>query len=333
MPRSTHPVEILGFGPIGRRLAQVIATDPALQKMGFSVHSVSDSTAKIFPKGRSDLSEIIKWKEMGRKLSDLKQNPSPPGSEAEIAVDVTNSDYSKPEEARARALGALNSGKHLVVASKVALSNYFQEITLRAKKKNLEIGYGASICGGRYAITIAKSIDANEVTAAAAVLNASTTLILSSIEDDASLTFDQACKKASSEGVLESDWSIDLDGVDAAAKTAILSNVLFPKSKTSLKNMKISGIRDEHAKGLISSRRKPSSEKVRLVSRLDPSGASVKAEILQSDSPLAVQGRFNAVLLETRSLGDISTRNLGGGVELTCSVLVSDLKRIATTKS
>jgi homoserine dehydrogenase len=320
-----HSVEILGFGPIGRKLAETITTDPALKNMGFSVQSISDSTAKIFPKRQSDVYELIKWKEAGQKFSELK-NPSKPKTDAEITIDVTNSDYSKPEEARKRAIDALSSGKHFVSANKVALSNYFNEITTHAKKKNLQIGYGGAICGGRYAITIARSIGSSEVTSAAAVLNASTTLILSSLEENSSVTFDEACKNASKEGVLESDWAIDLDGIDAAAKTAILSNVLFPKSKTTLKNMKISGIRDDRAKEIISKR--TAREKVRLVSRLTPKGASVKAEVLAGDSPLAVQGRFNAVLLETKSLGDISTRNLGGGVALTTSVLVSDLKQI-----
>jgi homoserine dehydrogenase len=50
------------------------------------------------------------------------------------------------------------------------------------------------------------------------------------------------------------------------------------------------------------------------------------------DSPLAVKGRYNVVVFKTKTLGDISVRNLGGGVSLTASVIISDLKKIASHK-
>ena len=172
---------------------------------------------------------------------------------------------------------------------------------------------------------------------ASAVLNASTTLILSMLEENSSLSFEEACQKASESGVLESVWSIDLDGIDAAAKTAILANVLFPKSKASLKTVETTGIRDEKARELIESGRSSSSsnlsEKIRLVSEITKREASVGAKKIPSDSPLAVKGRFSVVSLNTKILGEISVRNLGGGVPLTASVIISDLKRINTLSS
>jgi homoserine dehydrogenase len=331
LPKSTFGVDLVGFGPIGRELATMLVVNPDLRKT-FEVTSISDSSGEIRPRNGRDILKIVEWKGAGKKIGEFKMAESKkPTSSSKILVDVTNSDYSKPEEAKKRATSALSSGKHFVSANKVALSNYFPEITALAKRKNVEVGFGAAICGGVHAIKIARTLDEGEVRSSSAVLNASTTMILSMLEDNWSLSFEDACNAAAKSGILESDWSIDLDGIDAAAKTAILANVLFPQSRSPFKDVKRTGIRDEDATALIDQVRTESdrSKKVRLVSELSPSGVSVGAKLLPADSPLAVSGRFNVVQLNTKTLGEITVRSLGGGVQLTASMIVSDLKRIA----
>ena len=318
--------DIVGFGPIGRELAKRIASEKELVSR-FLVVSISDSSGTVFPKKQTDVMKAVDWKSSGRKLSELdfgKQR-----RESSIFVDLTNSDYNRAQEARKRALYALRSGKHFVAASKVVLSNYFDEIFSMARRRKLEKGYGATICGGRHAISVAGNIEPVEMLSANAVLNASTTLILSTLEQDQNITFESACQKAAETGVLESDWGIDLDGIDAAAKAAILGNVLFPKSRFSISNVIRRGVRDEEAKELINMNRANPATRTRLVAEITKEKISVAPKSLPSDSALAVSGRFNAVQFETMTLGQISVRNLGGGVALTTAVVLLDLKRIA----
>ncbi len=326
-------VDIIGFGPIGRDLGKKLC---AIEK--YSIASISDSSLTVYPKDSAQVERAIEWKSEGRKFSDLKELKQSRAREtlqgleysgARVAVDVTNSDYAKPEEAKKRALLAIGSGKHYVSANKVALSNYFGEIFDAAKKKNLKVGYGATVRGARHAIRIAQSLERREVQSAFAVLNASTTFILSKLEENSSMSFEEACNEASKTGILESDWGIDLDGVDAAAKTAILSNVLVPERRLAIREVKRRGIRDPEARELIESMKGSHESRIRLVSEIDQKGnASVKPKSMPLDSPLAVQGRYNVVMLVTTNLGDISVRNLGGGISLTSSVLLSDIKEI-----
>lgn len=324
-------ISITGFGPIGRELALRLSTDTKLKKM-FKVESISDSSAEKNFHNAAEIKKATEWKNSRRKLVDFKVAKKGVTADVSIVIDVTNSDYSKPEEAKKRAYSTIRSGKHFVSANKVALANYFTEIMHKARKEGVEVGFGATICGGMHAIAIARGLGKSEILSARAVLNASTTLILSRLEEDKSLTFDEACNEAAKSGVLESDWSIDLDGIDAAAKTAILANVLFPQSKISIKGVVRSGIRDSVAQSMITNVRNQTEgrEKVRLVSELTSKKVSVGPKILPFDSPLAVAGRFNAVQLRTKTLGDISSINLGGGVPLTASVIISDLERIAS---
>ncbi len=321
-------VDIVGLGPIARELCTRLVSEREL-KNRFSVVSIADTSATVYPKNASDVLKIVEWKSSGRKLSK-SSFATRPIRESAIYIDLTSSDYKKAEEARNRAMAALRDGKHFVSASKVSLSNYFSEIFSYAKKKKLEVGYGATICGARHAVSVAKNIETGEIWSAQAVLNASTTMILSSLEEEQELSFDEACKKAAETGVLESDWSIDLDGIDAAAKTSILANVLFPDSKFSLSKVSTRGIREEKARLLINDNRANPENRVRLVSEITEDKISVEPRVLPTYSPLAVKGRFNVVLFSTKTLGEISVRNLGGGVELTASVIISDLKRISS---
>ena len=327
-------MDIVGFGPIGRELARRLISEEL--KDSFHVSSITDSSGTFYPDNAAVL-KAIKWKEEqgDRKLGSLGlETRKGKSSNAQIVVDVTTSDYNKADDAKSRATESLNSGKHYVTANKVALAYFFSEVMDLAKKKNLVVGYGATICGGIHAIRVARALAPGEITSASAVLNASTTLILSMLEEDPALGFDEACKRASEAGVLEKDWGIDLDGIDASAKTAILANVLFPDSRFSLGDIVTRGIRDDKAQLLIryvALKRGEADEKLRLVSEIRADGASVEPKPVKSDSPLAVGGRFNTVVFETKTLGEISVRNLGGGVGLTASVLIADLKKIAVT--
>lgn len=323
-------VDVLGFGPIGRELATRLVSDVQLSTQ-FRVESISDSSGTIHPESHSEVLKAVGWKNSGRKLSELSKAQTDQISKSSIVVDVTNSDYNKSEEAKKRALYSLEARKHFVSANKVALAYHFTEIMQEAKKRKLEVGFGATICGGRHAISVANNIESHEIQSASAVLNASTTMILSMLEEDHSLTFDEACKKAAETGVLESDWGIDLDGIDAAAKTAILANVLFPNSGISMKDVVRRGIRDEKCQALIQTQKIKGAggEKIRLVSEITQDGVTVEPMVVPRESPLGVSGRFNVVLLRTNTLGEISVRNLGGGVALTSAVIISDLKKIA----
>ncbi len=337
-------MDVIGFGSIGRELATRLVKKDRITSSKFKVISISDSTATIFPTDPKGILSAVEWKSKGKKLSEWRQGKNQKDSNvlevirssgSAAVVDVTNSDYAKPLDSKKRVLSALGSGKHFVTANKVALSNYFTEIFDVAKRQGLKIGFSGTVLGARNAITIAQSLDRNEIQSATGVLNASTTMILSKLEEDVNLPFDLACKIAAEAGILESDWSIDLDGMDAAAKTAILANVLFPDMKTSIRQVARTGIRVPKARDLIERIRKKNSErgpgesfeKIRLVSDISRKKVLVEPRIVQDSSPLAVEGKFNTVSLVTRNFGEITVRNAGGGIALTASAILSDLRQ------
>jgi homoserine dehydrogenase len=300
----------------------------------------------LYPKDSAQVLEVAKWKAerkenklcefAGAKIGargDLLQGIQ--FSHSSIVVDATNSDYSKHYEAKSRAELALNNGKHYVTANKAGLAFHYGEIFDLARRRGLLIGYGATNISARHAIVLAQNMAKDELTQVQGLLNSATTVILSSLEEDRSLSLERAIEIAREEGVLESDPSIDLDGWDAAAKTAILSNAIFPDRKITVDQVSRNGIRDENAKALIESARKDPQRKyvVREVSEITKDRAIVEPRLLEaSSSPLAIHGHAGVVTLFSQVSGEITIKSTfqSSGVDLTSSILLSDINHIAS---
>src|SRR5579872_2840807 len=142
MQKMALGVDVIGFGAIGRELARRIATDEELQK-SFVVNSITDSSGTVYPKSQQDVLKAVEYKSSGKKLAGLGTKSSS-GKPGQIGVDVTTSDYKKPEEAKKRATDVLDSGRLFVSANKVALAYYFSNIFELARKKHVSVGYGAT---------------------------------------------------------------------------------------------------------------------------------------------------------------------------------------------
>ena len=335
------PVDIIGFGPIGRELSIKLA---ALSTR-FNVVSIADSSGVLYPKDATQVLEVAKWKAQ-KKENKLVEFPGArvgakgdllqgiQFSHSSIVVDVTNSDYKKHLEANTRANLALNSGKHFVTANKAGLAFHYWEILELARRKGLHVKFGATNISARHAIAVAQTMEKDELTRVQALLNSATTVILSSLEENPSFSFEQAVEIAKRDGILEHDPSIDLDGWDAAAKTAILSNAVFPERKITINDVSRTGIRDEKAKSLLEVARNDPTKKyrVREVSEITKEKAWVEPKMIEVLSPLAASGHSGVVILSSRVSGETVIKSMfqSSGVELTSSILLSEIKQIAT---
>ena len=88
-------IDVIGFGAIGRELARRVVTDEVLKK-SFVVSSITDSSGTIFPKTSVEVLKAVEWKASapGKNL-DASGVEKKSGKAAQIAVDVTTSDYKK----------------------------------------------------------------------------------------------------------------------------------------------------------------------------------------------------------------------------------------------
>ena len=163
------------------------------------------------------------------------------------------------------------------------------------------------------------------------ILNSTTNVILSHMEQG--LTFDEALRKAQELGVAEPDATHDIDGWDAAVKTAALINVLMDYPIT-LDQIHRDGIRDLTPQAVRTARRDGWAFK--LVCRAKRVGnevqASVQPEKIQSSQPMAkIAGTSSYVYFETDLFPGLVITEENPGLYATAYGLLADLVRAVST--
>ncbi len=157
------------------------------------------------------------------------------------------------------------------------------------------------------------------------VLNSSTNYVIDAMAEGA--TLEEAINDARAQGITESDPSYDIDGHDAAAKVAALSNVLLDADitpddveKDSIRSLTPDDVAPVNYYG----------ERLRVVcsaSRQDDA-ASAKATLqpVRSDDALyGIGGTSSAIVLETELAGTVEITERNGDLGQTAYAIYSDL--------
>jgi homoserine dehydrogenase len=163
------------------------------------------------------------------------------------------------------------------------------------------------------------------------VLNSTTNVVIGALRRG--LTLDDGIREAQRIGVAEADASYDIEGWDAAAKTAALANVLLNAQVTPL-DVDRRGIGRLTPEKLLEL--KKLGKTIRLVSRAHQGAEKIKmrvrAEVLPETDILAtVEGTSNLLLIDTDLMGTVGSVEIDPGVEQTAYGVFSDVVDIAKT--
>jgi homoserine dehydrogenase len=161
------------------------------------------------------------------------------------------------------------------------------------------------------------------------VVNSTTNFILTAMEEGQ--RFDAALAEMQARGVAEADASLDVDGWDAAAKTAALANVLLGARMTP-RDVDRQGIGPGTGRRARAAR--TAGRRLKLVARAERQGGRVTARVgpenLRGDDLLAgLEGQQNALILKTELLEEIAIVQRSGSLTQTAYALLSDLITIA----
>ena len=114
---------------------------------------------------------------------------------------------------------SLENGKHFVTANKALIAEKGSELFELASKKNLHLGFEASVGGGIPIIrTLRDGLISNRVNWFKGILNGTSNYILSKMFLE-NQTYESALKSAQELGFAEPDPTFDIDGTDAYQKT------------------------------------------------------------------------------------------------------------------
>jgi homoserine dehydrogenase len=229
-------------------------------------------------------------------------------------------------------LELLASGKPVVTANKQLVARQGPELFAAAASAGVQLRFEASVCAAIPVVkALRESLVVTNVHRVLGIVNGTTNFILTEMEAGATLA--QALADAQARGFAEADPTDDLSGADAAAKMAILATVAFG-SRVSLDDVQCRGL-ESIPSGLPRAARELEMV-VRLVGAATLLDGAVDVRVgpalVDRHHPLAaVEGAFNAVMLQGDAIREITLEGPGAGGIETASAVVADLVSIIGT--
>ncbi len=319
---------LLGFGQVGRALAEVLTNASWAARLRFV--SVTDSRGTAYDREGLDLRAILGVKQATGSVLGAKYPASTATWDGvaaleelrpDLAVELTPSVYEDWGVAGRHIEAALRVGAHVVSANKGPFALDYRRVEAQAEAAGLLARCEAAVCGAVPILRTAREgLRGNQVLAVEGVFNATTTFVLSKME--LGIPFDMAVAEAGKRGLLESRPEYDLEGIDAAAKSAILSSTVLgrPRKITDIVREGITGIDPATAE-----KARKAGKVLRLVGRIDHAGAEVRVRALDRGSPLAVRDSLCALRVDTALAGPLTFVGRGGGPRETASAVIADI--------
>jgi homoserine dehydrogenase len=247
-----------------------------------------------------------------------------------ICVESTVLDIERGEPAVSHVRAALEGQMHVVTVNKGPAAFAYHELEALAESVDRVFFFEGAVMDGVPVFNLVReTMPALAIDGFRGVINTTCNFILSELERGKD--FDTALAEMQARGIAEANPTLDVDGWDAAAKTAALVNALMG-SATNPHHVARTGIRDVSGASLREAMGR--NKRIRLVASASRQGGKVKArvepEMLDRNDPLAnLDDMENALFLKTDVLGQVGIVQRGGGLEQTAYALLSDLSRIS----
>ncbi len=233
--------------------------------------------------------------------------------------------------AKAATEAALAAGKHVVTANKAMLAMHGQALAEAAEAKGLALRYEAAVAGGIPVIkTLMEGLAGNEITRVMGVMNGSCNYILTRMEDSGK-TYQDIFAEADGLGYLEADPQLDVGGIDAAHKLAILSSIAFGTA-VDFDGIQLEGIERVSIEDIRAAADMGYKIKLLGVTQKTARGLEQRMQpcLVPQTSPLGqLDGGTNMVVIEGDAVGQIVLRGAGAGEGPTASAVMADICDIA----
>jgi homoserine dehydrogenase len=332
---------LVGFGNVARRFARLIEERRDWLTLDYDLECrvVGISTRRhgsVFRDSGVDGVALADVMDTGGTLGEdaadafeiirrLAQSASP----LKVLVETTTLDIEAGQPAIDHVRAALQAGCHVVTANKGPAAFAYEELSVLAEDRRRAFLFEGAVMDGVPIFNLVReTLPAVQITGFRGVINSTTNHILTAIEDGES--FDGALERMQALGIAEADPSLDVDGWDAAAKTAALANV-FMRARMTPQGVDREGIGPATARLAMAA--KARGARVRLVASAQAGAGGVTTsvrpvELPETDLLAGLQGMANALVLQTDLLGEIAVCQLGGNLTQTAYALLSDLVTI-----
>ena len=319
---------LCGFGVVGQSLAKLLESraEDLYARYGLKprIIGVFDSKGSAVDVSGLDVTRLIQIKKKYgsvKKYSNTKNNVSGIQMinelEAEVLIETTASNYKDAEPGMSHIINAMKHGMHVISVNKGPLALAFPSLMELATYNHVIFRFSGTVGGGTPILDYAKnSLKGERIISFDGILNGTTNYILTNMTNG--MSFKDALNDAKKRGYVEADESLDLDGLDAAAKLVILANWIMGM-KVTMPEIKCIGIRKIDSDDIRKAAANNSA--IKLIASCD-NGLIVKPKELPFDNPLCVSGTLNAISFTSEHSGTQTIIGRGaGGIETASSIL------------
>ena len=283
---------LCGFGVVGQSLAKLLESraEDLYARYGLKprIIGVFDSKGSAVDVSGLDVTRLIQIKKKYgsvRKYSNTKNNVSGIQMinelEAEVLIETTASNYKDAEPGMSHIINAMKHGMHVISVNKGPLALAFPSLMELATYNHVIFRFSGTVGGGTPILDYAKnSLKGERIISFDGILNGTTNYILTNMTNG--MSFKDALNDAKNRGYVEADESLDLDGLDAAAKLVILANWIMGM-KVTMPEIKRIGIRKIDSDDIRKAAANNSA--IKLIASCD-NGLIVKPKELPFDNPL-----------------------------------------------
>jgi homoserine dehydrogenase len=248
--------------------------------------------------------------------------------DVDVFVELIGGDEGPAKDAVEAALAA---GKDVVTANKALLAHHGQALAETAEAAGSVIRYEAAVAGGIPVIkSLLEGLAGNEITRVMGVMNGTCNYILTNMEKSGrgyNALFDECAEL----GYLEADPNLDVGGIDAGHKLALLASIAFG-TRVDFASVELEGIQRielqdiKHAADM--------GFKIKLLGVTQMTGRGLEQRmtpcLVPDTSPLGqLDGGTNMVVIEGNNVEQIVLRGPGAGMGPTASAVMGDIMDIA----
>lgn len=335
---SELKLALIGFGNVGQEFCRILInrSNDWVKQYGCSCKVVAVSTrskGSLLNKTGLDLSRALKdIEDLGRFSAENPDHSTISTEELlahqdiDLVIEVTTLNIENGQPAANHIATALKNGKDVITANKGPLAFHYRNLVQLAEKTKRNFYFEGTVMDGAPVFNLVReTLPGCKITGFSGILNSTTNFIMSEMAKG--ISFETALQNAQKMGWAEADPSLDLDGWDPAAKTAVLLNVLMDADVTPL-DIDRTGIRAISPKTIEAAGAKNKVIKLLcegFILNGSPHGKVAPVAIAQTHPLAHVSGTSSALTLETDFLGKLTIGIEEPKIEQTAYALVSDL--------
>jgi len=314
-------IGIAGLGTVGSGVVQIIQRHAELltQRAGRPIQ-----IAAVSARNRD--------KDRGMRLGDYAWEDDPVALAGRADIDVFVELMGGSDgPAKTAVEAAIAAGKDVVTANKALLALHGHQLAESAESCGRTIRFEAAVAGGIPVVkALTEGLAGNEITRVLGVMNGTCNFILTKMEHE-HLSYDNVFQQAADLGYLEADPNLDVGGIDAGHKLALLAAIAFG-TQVDFGAVTLEGIQQITIEDIELAADMGFRVKLLGVARTSGRGLEQRMSpcLVPIDSPLGqLEGATNMVVLEGDAVGQVAMRGPGAGKGPTASAVMADIIDIA----